>query len=200
MTTRAAAMDYKNGAPDRSSRPREGPITLNVMYQTASRSTAGERMNPGGRFCRQFGSRLLFVLLLLLWTPMAAAEFDLCVIGNPGLSVSALSEQTVRDLYLGKSVQFNNGTRVEIIDLPAGHPLRNNFYINVIGRDPGQMRAYWAKRVFTGKGSPPETRPDERSVVRWVAAGPGRIAYVSADMVDDTVKVLLRKQVNGPAQ
>lgn len=167
------------------------------MHQTASRPKAGEWMNPGGRYGRQIGEGLSLVLLMLFWTAMAFADSDLVVIGNPSLGVSTLSEQTVRDLYLGKSVQFSNGTRAQIIDLPPGHPVRNSFYINVIGRDPGQMRAYWAKRIFTGKGTPPDTRPDERSVVRWVAAGPGRIAYVSADMVDDTVKVLLRQQVNG---
>ncbi len=143
----------------------------------------------------------LLALLLALLSAPAAAEGEVVVIGHPALGVQALSEQTIRDLYLGKTVQLGNGTRVEIIDLPVGHPVRDRFYIDIIGRDPGQMRAYWAKRIFTGKGSPPETRPDERSVVRWVAAGHGRIAYISASMTDDTVKVLLRhQQVNGQAR
>lgn len=142
---------------------------------------------------------LLALMLGLLPLPVAA-EGEIVVIGHPALGVQALSEQTIRDLYLGKTVQLGNGTRVEIIDLPVGHPVRNRFYIEIIGRDPGQMRAYWAKRIFTGKGSPPEARPDERSIVRWVAAGQGRIAYISADMVDDSVRVLLRRQTNGQAR
>lgn len=163
------------------------------MHQPASLSTAGERMNPT-QSVRHFGAGLfLLALLLLVWAAPAAADAGVVVIGHPDINVSMLREQTVRDLYLGKTVQLNNGTRVEIIDLPIGHPVRNNFYVNVIGRDPGQMRAYWAKRIFTGKGTPPETRPDERSVIRWVAAGSGRIAYISADMADDSVKVLLRR-------
>jgi ABC-type phosphate transport system substrate-binding protein len=153
------------------------------------------RLQEGGL---RRGARPALVLILLLLLAMATAHADeeVVVIGHPGLGFASLSEQTVRDLYLGKTVQLSNGTRVEIIDLPVGHPVRNRFYIYIIGRDPGQMRAYWAKRIFTGKGTPPDTRPDERSVVRWVAAAPGRIAYVSADMVDDSVMVLLRQQVN----
>lgn len=150
-----------------------------------------------GSICRAGVAFLWLALLLLLIIPQPVAadiaDEEIVVIGHPRLGVEALSHQAVRDLYLGKTVQLANGTRVEIVDLPVGHAVRNSFYINVIGRDPGQMRAYWAKRIFTGKGSPPDTRPDERSVVRWVAAGQGRIAYVSASAIDDSVKVLLRQ-------
>jgi hypothetical protein len=149
----------------------------------------------GGRF---FGAGLLSSLLLFLFAASATAASELAVVGHPSLNISALSEQAVRDLYHGKTVQLWNGTRVEIVDLPPGHPVRNSFYITLIGRDPGQMRAYWAKRIFTGKGTPPETRPDEQTILRWVAAGAGRIAYVSADVVDDSVKVLLLHPGNGP--
>jgi hypothetical protein len=176
-----------------------GPITLDAMCLPANRKTARDEMNPGWKR-RGFAGVLLLALLFSLWAVPAFADSDVVVIGHPGIGVQTLSDQVVRDLYLGKTVQLSTGTRVEIIDLPVGHPVRNNFYIFVIGRDPGQMRAYWAKRIFTGKGTPPDTRPDERSVIRWVAAGPGRIAYVSADMVDDSVKVLLRQQVNERAR
>ncbi len=157
-------------------------------------------MKPGARKpwpCLASASATIALAVLLLSSTAALADGEVVVIGHPGIGFSSLSEQTIRDLYLGKTVQLGNGTRVEIIDLPVGHPVRNRFYIDIIGRDPGQMRAYWAKRIFTGKGTPPDTRPDERSVVRWVAAGQGRIAYVSADMVDDSVKVLLRQQMDG---
>lgn len=137
----------------------------------------------------------LLLLAQCLVGAVARADTALVVIGHPRIDIPSLGHQAVRDLYLGKTVQLANGTRVEIVDLPVGHPVRNSFYIDVIGRDPGQMRAYWAKRIFTGKGSPPETRPDERSVVRWVAASPGRIGYVGSDMVDDSVRVLLTQPI-----
>ena len=62
------------------------------------------------------------------------------------------------------------------------------------GKDASQIKAYWAKRVFTGKGTPPEIKPSESAVVRWVAGGSGRIGYVSAGAVDGSVRVLLRRQ------
>lgn len=135
-----------------------------------------------------------FVCLAFLFC-LAAAVFpvhaEIVVIGNPRLNVSTLSEQMVSDLYLGRAVQIGSGQRVEVVDLPAGHPAQEEFYA-MLGRDPTQIRAYWAKRIFTGKGSPPAARADEAAVVRWVAEAPGRIGYVRAHAVTDSVKVLLR--------
>lgn len=132
--------------------------------------------------------------VLLSFVLSAMAEGGVVVIGSPGIDVPSLSEKTVRNLYLGKTVQLDNGTRVEVIDLPAGNPVREEFYEKVIGKDTTQVKAYWAKRIFTGKGSPPDTRMDERAVIRWVSEGPGRIGYIDSEAVDGSVRVLLRKE------
>lgn len=144
---------------------------------------------------------LCALLLLVLWycgaSSVSAAEDDVLVIGHPQLNIDVVNLQVIRDLYLGKTVQLVNGTRVEIVDLPAGHQTRDKFYIEIIGRDPGQMRAYWAKRIFTGKGRPPDTLSNERSVLRWVASEPGRIGYISAGLLDDSVRVLYTVRHDG---
>lgn len=130
-------------------------------------------------------------LLLCLVAAVLPARAEIVVIGNSRLGVSSLSPQMVNDLYLGRAVQLSTGQRVEVVDLPAGHPAQEEFYA-MLGRDPTQIRAYWAKRIFTGKGSPPASRADEAAVIRWVAEAPGRIGYVRAQVVTDSVKVLLR--------
>ena len=54
------------------------------------------------------------------------------------------------------------------------------------------MKSYWAKRIFTGKGTPNDIQHSESDVKSWVAGGADHIGYVSASAVDDSVKVLLR--------
>lgn len=133
------------------------------------------------------GMALSFVML------SALAEAAVVVIGSPDIEVPSLSDKTVRNLYLGKTVQLDNGVRVEVIDLPSGNSVRDEFYEKVVGKDTTQVKAYWAKRIFTGKGSPPDTKLDERAVIKWVSEAPGRIGYVSPEAVNDTVRVLLRR-------
>jgi ABC-type phosphate transport system substrate-binding protein len=132
-------------------------------------------------------------LMLCLLAISVPAEADIVVIGNPEAGVESLDEQMISDLYLGRTVQIA-GMRVKVTDLPIGHPARNEFYKNVLGKDPEQIRAYWAKRIFTGKGSPPGILPDEEAVVKWVSEAPGRIGYVRSEALDKSkVKVLFRK-------
>lgn len=137
------------------------------------------------------GCLLGMVLSFALLSDMADAA--VVVIGSPDIEVPSLSDKTVRNLYLGKTVQLDNGVRVEVIDLPSGNSVRGEFYDKVVGKDTTQVKAYWAKRIFTGKGSPPDTKLDERAVIKWVSEAPGRIGYVSPEAVNDTVRILLRR-------
>jgi ABC-type phosphate transport system substrate-binding protein len=142
---------------------------------------------------RSIGTRLTAALVMMFgFGSVLAAETEVVVIGNPRLDVSAVNAQVIADLYLGRAVQLSTGQRVEVVDLPVGHPVRDEFYSRILGRDPDQIRAYWAKRIFTGKGTPPLVRGDEAAVVRWVREAPGRIGYVSSGAVTDSVQVLLR--------
>jgi ABC-type phosphate transport system substrate-binding protein len=142
---------------------------------------------------RSLRARLSAALVVLLgFSGTLAAETEVVVIGNPRLDASAVNAQVISDLYLGRAVQLSTGQRIEVVDLPVGHPVRDEFYSRILGRDPDQIRAYWAKRIFTGKGTPPLVRGDEAAVVRWVREAPGRIGYVSSGAVTESVQVLLR--------
>lgn len=125
----------------------------------------------------------------------ALANAEIIVIGSPGLSMTGLTSKMISDLYLGKTVRLSTGQLVEVIDLPIGHHSRQEFYRQILKRNPEQIDAYWAKRIFTGKGLPPDIRPDENSVVEWVSEKDGRIGYVHPDAIDDrgiAVKILYR--------
>ena len=140
------------------------------------------------------GASVLMLAALLTSAASATARAEVVVIGNKAGPVSTMTEKQVNDIYLGKVANLPDGSPVEFVDLPPDHPVRDEFYEKVTGKDAAQIKAYWAKRVFTGKGTPPETKPSENAVVQWVSGGSGRIGYVSAGAVDGSVRVLLRKQ------
>lgn len=132
------------------------------------------------------------VVSLVCVAATANAKAEVALIGNTSLSISALSPGDASDLFLGKSKTLSDGTAITVVDLPKGNATKNEFYEKVIRKNPNQIRAYWAKRIFTGKGSPPSTLMDDSAVMKWVAGGDGRIGYVDSKSVDDSVKVLLK--------
>lgn len=128
----------------------------------------------------------------LLACQIAFANAGFAVIGNPGDEFATLSEQQVKDIYLGKLSILPGGTIVKAADLGDSNAVRNEFYLKITGKNPTQIKTHWAKLVFADKGTPPVALQDDNAVKQWVAAKRGRIGYVSDSAVDNTVKVLLR--------
>lgn len=138
---------------------------------------------------RFYTSVILFSFLLFAAFSVNA---EIAIIANANDSVSALTQDQAKAIFLKKSLTLPNGQSVEAVDLPEESPLRNEFYEKVAGKTPSQLKAYWAKLVFTGKGTPNETMQSEAGVLGWVSGQTGRVGYVSADKVNSSVKVLLR--------
>ena len=70
-------------------------------------------------------------------------------------------------------------------------PLRDEFNHKVLRKDTDQVRAIWAKLVFTGQGIPPKEYGSASDIKKAVAADVSAIAYIEKSAVDDTVKVVL---------
>ena len=127
---------------------------------------------------------VLFLLGLALLAaparPCLAVEATAVAIVNP--AAAAPSQEVVRSVYLSGS------TTLTPFDLPSSSPLHDEFYRHVIGREPAQVKAAWARIVFTGRGLPPKTLPDVAAVKRAVAGNPRAIGYVGIQDVDASVK------------
>ncbi len=130
------------------------------------------------------------LLAVILVGAVFAVQAGVAVVGNPADGSGKLSKQQVKRIFLGKISSLPNGSVAEVVDLPADDPARKAFYAKVIHKTPSQLKSYWAKRVFTGKGSPPKTLPDAAAVKQWVSSGKGRIGYIDSGTVDDSVQVL----------
>ncbi len=128
-------------------------------------------------------NKLIVVAALALSTSANAA---VVVVGN--LSMDALSAATVKKLYLGKAKSLN----IDVVDLADGDALKEEFHQKVTGKTEAQLQAYWAKRVFTGKGQPPKALPNADLVKNSVQTGNNIIGYIDETQVDSSVKVLLK--------
>jgi len=120
----------------------------------------------------------------------AAAE--VVVIGNKDSSVSNISVDQASAIFLKKSDSLPDGSPVVAVDLPNDNAVRDEFYEKATHKNANQVKSYWAKRIFTGKGTPNDIQNSEGEVKSWVASSANHIGYVSAGTVDDSVKVLLR--------
>ena len=110
------------------------------------------------------------------------------VIVNPANS-NAISEDEVQRIFLGKKSTFNDGSKATPYALTPG-PTSDAFSEKALGKSASQLKAYWSKLVFTGKGIPPSELAGAKEAVSTVAKDASAIAYVDSAAVDASVKVV----------
>ncbi len=95
-------------------------------------------------------------------------------------------------LYLGRTRAFANGDSAVPINLEESNAMRAVFDEKALSRSSAQLKAFWSKQVFTGKGTPPQEASSLDEMVKLVATNPSIIGYLPASAVDGRVRVVLR--------
>jgi ABC-type phosphate transport system substrate-binding protein len=132
----------------------------------------------------------LFVIGLAACVAMAACEADVVTVVSARSPITALSKAQVADIFLGKSNRFPDGAQATPIDQPESSSLREEFYDKVTGKSLAQLKAYWSKIIFTGRGRPPKTASGSAEVKKLLAENVLAIGYIEDTQVDPSVRVL----------
>ena len=130
------------------------------------------------------------LLLTVLGPGHRAWAGDVVVIVSAKSRIAELTQSQVTDLFLGRLKQLSDGTRLVPVDHPEGSAARDEFYSRYAGKTPAQLKAYWSKMIFTGRGQPPVILADAAEVRKRVARDPQSIAYLERALADDTVRIL----------
>jgi len=130
----------------------------------------------------------LFALGATLTSAVAAA--DVIAVVSAKSTVGSLTPNQLADIFLGRVSRFPNGLLAVPIDLYDGSPEREQFYAKIAGKTPAQVKAYWSKIIFTGRGQPPKAVASDLDVKKFLAANIGAIGYIDAALLDDTVRAL----------
>jgi ABC-type phosphate transport system substrate-binding protein len=120
-----------------------------------------------------------------------AAQAALAIVAHPSNSVSGISADDAQRIFLGKTGEFANGRRATPVDQTPGTASRTKFLKSVIQKSEDELKGYWSKLMFSGKGQPPRELGDDAAVKAWVAGNPEAIGYIDGKFVDGSVKVLL---------
>jgi ABC-type phosphate transport system substrate-binding protein len=118
------------------------------------------------------------------------AQADVVAVVSTRSSITRLSNSQLADIFLGKVSRFPDGTLAVPVDLGDGSAERDQFYGKVTGKTPAQIKAYWSKVIFTGRGQPPKAVQNGRDMKKYIAANIDAIGYIDSTMVDDSVRAL----------
>jgi len=133
-------------------------------------------------------------LSLALSVASMAATADVVVVVSAKSAVTTLSKSQAVDIFLGRVSRFPNGVLAVPIDQTDGSSIRDEFYAKMAGKSPAQIKAYWSKIIFTGRGQPPKTVSNSIEMKKRLLENPTAIGYIEDSKVDDSVRVLLAKE------
>lgn len=131
------------------------------------------------------------IVSILISASSAQAE-EMAVIVNKANTVENMDERTIAKLFLAKEKSFGSAKKAKLFDHPKGTNSREIFYQSIVKRSENQMKSYWSKLIFTGKGKPPKELPNDQEIISEVAKTESAIAYVNGSSVNDSVKVVYR--------
>lgn len=130
-------------------------------------------------------------LLICLALAPACASAGLVVVVSSKSTISSLTVTQVAWIFLGKTGTYPDGILAVPLDQAEGSNIRNEFYLKVANKTPPQLRAYWAKIIFTGDGEPPRVLRSSEEVVQELEKNPNAISYLDSSALNGSVKVVL---------
>jgi ABC-type phosphate transport system substrate-binding protein len=136
-------------------------------------------------------SRIGWVAIgLALCLSGAVVKADVVAVVSAKSPITSLSMSQVADIFSGKASRFPNGVQALPIDQAEGSAIRNEFYSKVVGKNAAQIKAYWSKIIFTGRGQPPPIVSNNIEMKKRISDNPAAIGYIDRSLVDESVKVV----------
>jgi len=133
---------------------------------------------------------ILMVIIACTGTVFSSTtQAEVAVIVNSA-NAAAISDSDLSRLFLGKLKQFSSGNKAIPVNQKFGSNVRKEFEQKVLKKSSRQVKAYWSKRLFSGKGKPPKELSSDQDIISQVASDKNAIGYVDASKVDGSVKIL----------
>ena len=144
------------------------------------------------RLAHVFAGPVLALLALApgLATPALAQDAGYVVVVNAANPTSSLPRQQLADIFMKRATQWPHGGDAHPVDLPAVSSVRDAFSRAVHGRPGSAVASYWGQQLFSGRGTPPPQRPNDRAVLQFVAGDAAAVGYVSPGAATPDLKVL----------
>lgn len=128
----------------------------------------------------------LILLSGLLLSPLANA--GIAVVVHPS-NTNELDKNAITRIYMGKAKSFPNGDQAVPLNQADGGTTET-FNKSVLNKSNTQLKAYWSKLIFTGKGAPPKVVDSDAEILQLVSNNPNIIGYVDSASINDSVKVI----------
>lgn len=120
---------------------------------------------------------------------VTVAWADVAVVVSSKSKVGELTRSQVAEIFLGKLSTFPDGSQAIPLEQTDGSVGREEFHSKFTNKTTAQLKAYWSKMVFSGKGAPPK-EVGTADMKKLLADNPNTVGYIEKSAVDGSVKII----------
>ena len=133
--------------------------------------------------------RTVVFMCVVLCLIIGTAHADVLIIANKNVKDSVITKADLKEIFLGKKVQWTDNTKIRFVTLKESDP-HKTFLKTYINKSAKQYSNYWRKMVFTGKGKIPKSFATNAAMIKYVSGTSGAIGYIGSSTKPANVKTI----------
>ena len=115
---------------------------------------------------------------------------NLAVIVSKNSIINNISKKDLSKIFLGKTKRLPSGEKALLIE-NIDEIDKSKFYKVICNKNEKQLKKYWAKMIFTGRGQPPKKSYSINEVIRFVQNNNNAISYIPIKYVTNDIKIIM---------
>lgn len=117
------------------------------------------------------------------------ASNDFIVVVSKKSIIEQLSKNDISKLFLSKMKSFPNGEKATPIEINDKNQ-QIMFYKNITNKNEKQLSKYWAKMIFTGRGTPPKKVKNLNEIIEFIKKNKNAISYIYRKDLNKDLKIV----------
>lgn len=134
------------------------------------------------------GILAIIVLLFIISGGLAYAE-DVIIVCNKSVTASSLSQDDIRDIFLGRKTVWDDGQKISFVTMKDGQA-HETFLETFVRKTAMQFDLYWKKQVFTGRARTPKAFSTSDGIIDFIERTDGAIGYIPATALEEDLKII----------
>jgi len=115
---------------------------------------------------------------------------SLIVIVSKDSNINDISKKELSKIFLSKTKKLPNGEKSSIIEIYDKN-IQSIFYQKICNKNSTQLRRYWTKMIFTGKGQPPKKMKSYKEIIEYVSKNQNAISYIPAEYITSKIQTIM---------
>lgn len=115
---------------------------------------------------------------------------SLVVIVSKDSNIQDITKKELSKIFLAKTKRLPSGEKSLVVE-STNKELQAKFYKTICNKNEKQLRKYWTKMIFTGRGQPPKKIKSIPELISFVKNNKNAISYIPFKDINSDIRVIM---------